>query len=72
MIDCMLCAMCPGGGLFGPTSAKYWRVVKAQRTCLSPRLISTCETTDIILILILTVARALTWKLHVGSDGHHP
>ena len=72
MIDCMLCAMCPGGGLFGPTSAKYWSVVNTQRTCLSPRLILTCETTDITLILILTVMRAPTWKLHAGSDGHHP
>ena len=23
MINCMLCAMCPGGGLLGPTSARY-------------------------------------------------
>ena len=72
MIDCMLCAMCPGGGLFGPTSAKYWSAVNTLRTCLSPGLISACKTMDITLILILTVARALTWKLHAGSDGHHP
>ena len=72
MIDCTLCTMCLGGGLFGPISAKYWRVVNTQRTCLSPRLMSMCETTDITLILILTPMRAPTWKLHVGSDGHHP
>ena len=72
MINCMLCATYPGGGLFGPTLAKYWRVVNTWRTCLSPRLISICETMDITLILIITVARALTWKLHAGSDGHHP
>ena len=43
-----------------------------RRTCLSPGIISICKTTDITLILILTVARALTWKLHAGGDGHHP
>ena len=67
-----LCATCPGGGLFGPTSAKYWRAVNTQRTCLSPRLILTCKTMDITLILILTIMRAPTWKLHTGSNGHHP
>ena len=72
MINCMLCAMCPGDRLFGPTLAKYWRVVNTWRTCLSPRLILTYETMDITLISILTVVRAPTWKLHAGSDGHHP
>ena len=64
MIDCTLCATCPGGGLFGPISAKYWRVVKTQKTCLSPRLMLTCETMDITIVSILTVMRAPTWKLH--------
>ena len=72
MIDCTLCAMCPGCGLFGPTSAKYWSAVNTLRTCLSPGFISTCKTMDITLILILTVAWALTWKLHAESDDHHP
>ena len=72
MIDCTLCAMCLGGGLFGPISAKYWRVVKTHRTCLSPRLMLIYETMDITLISILTVVRALTWKLHAGRNGHHP
>ena len=71
MINCTLCTTCPGGGLFGSTSTKYWRVVNTQRACLSLRLISTYETMDITLILILTVVRAPTWKLHAGSDGHH-
>ena len=72
MIVCMLCAMCPGGRLFGPTSAKYWSVVNTWRTCLFPGLILTCETMDKTLISILTVARAQTWKLHAGSNSHHP
>ena len=72
MINCTLCTTCPGVGLFGPISAKYWRVVENWRTCLSPMLMSTWETMDITLVLILTVVRVLTWKLHVGSDGHHP
>ena len=32
MIDCTLCAMCPGGGLLGSTSARYWSVVNTGRT----------------------------------------
>ena len=31
----MLCTMCSGGGLLGPTSARYWSVVNTQRTWLS-------------------------------------
>ena len=70
MMDCMLCAMCLGGGFLGPISAKYWRVVKTLKTCLSPRVMSICEMTDITLISMLTVARTPTWKLHAGSNGH--
>ena len=72
MINCTLCDKCRCGGLFGPTSAKYWSIVNIRRTCLSPGLISTCQTMDITLIVILTVVRAPTWKLHAGSDSYHP
>ena len=60
-----------GRWALGPISAEYWRVVKTRRTCLSPRLMSICEMMDTTLILMLTVAKAPTWKLHAGSDGHN-
>ena len=72
IIDCMLWATCPGGGLLEPTSAVYWRVVSSHKTCLSPKVILTSEVTDTTQVLIMTVARALTWKLQAGSNGHHP
>ena len=72
IIDCMLCTMCPGGRLLGPTSARYWSVVNTRRTWLSHRLILTWGMTDRTLVSMLMVVAALTWKLHVGINGHHP
>ena len=37
MMDCTLWAICPTGGLFGPISARYWRVVRTLRACISPQ-----------------------------------
>ena len=72
IIDCTLWAICPGGGLLGPTSAKYWRVVSTHKTCLSPQVISISKVTDTTWVSIMAVARALTWKPQAGSGGHHP
>ena len=36
IINCMLWATCPAGGLLGLTSARYWRVIKTLRVCISP------------------------------------
>ena len=71
-MDCTLWATCPRGGLLGPTSARYWRVVSTHKTCLSPSVISISKVTDITQVLIMAVAGAPTWKPQAGSDGHHP
>ena len=67
MIDCTLCTTCPGGWLFGHISAKYWRVVKSWRTCLSPRLMSTCETTDITLCFNINSHKSPNWEITCGK-----
>ena len=72
IIDCMLWATCPGGGLLGPTSARYWREVCTHKTCLSPEVILISKVTDTTWVSIMAVARALTWKPQAGSNGHHP
>ena len=71
-MDCTLWATCPRGGLFGPTWARYWRVVSTRKTCLSPGVILTTEVTDTTQVSIMAVARAPTWKPPADSGGHHP
>ena len=72
MIDCTHWAICPGGRLFGPIAARYWRVVRTHKTCLSLRVILTSEVTDTTQVSIVAMARAPTWKPHAGNDGHDP
>ena len=70
-IDCTQWVICLGGGPFGSTSAKYWRVVKTRSVCLSPWLILILVT-DTILLLIIAMAEPLIWKLQVGRKGQYP
>ena len=66
MIDCTPWAICPTWGLFGPTSAKYWRVVSTLRTCISPSVMSISLMTEMTLVSIVAMARAQTESHRLG------